>query len=230
MSREPATLHDMSAFLECGPFSASDGEGRLLFREVSISLTDGQCVALEGPSGGGKSTLLRHVTGLAYSPEAGRRLDGTSYGCAELPMWRARVSLVAQDAPMIAGTVRDNLSFPFDQRAGRERLFAEEAAVELMTRVGLESLPLGRDVRTLSGGERHRLALVRGLLWQPPVMVADEPLSGLDPDIAWVCFDLLSDFARRPGRLLVCVLHDRAMGSRADRRLRLAEGRLQDTA
>jgi len=220
----------MAAFLECGPFSASDGEGRVLFDGVSLSLTDGQFVAVEGPSGGGKSTLLRHVTALAFSHDAVRRLDGESYRGAEMPEWRARVSLVAQDAPMIAGTVRENLEFPFDQRAGREKLFEDVRAAALMTQVGLEQLPFDREVRTLSGGERHRLALIRGLLWNPTVLVADEPLAGLDPETASVCFDLLLRFGRRPGRLLVCVLHDPKMGARADRRFRLADGHLKGPA
>jgi putative ABC transport system ATP-binding protein len=216
----------MAAFLECGPFSARDGEGRVLFDETSLSLSESCCVALEGPSGGGKSTLLRHVTGLAWSPHAERRLDGTSYACADLPAWRARVSLVAQDAPMIAGTVSDNFEFVFAQRAGCEKSFDAAGAVELMNRVGLEKLPFDRQIRTLSGGERHRLALVRGLLWDPPVLVADEPLSGLDPENAETCFELMLAFARRSGRLLLCSLHDPEMNSRTDHRLRLADRRL----
>jgi len=214
----------MAAFLECGPFSASDGEGRVLFDGVSLSLSDGQFVAVDGPSGGGKSTLLRHVTALGYSPDAARQLDGESYRGAEMPEWRARVSLVAQDAPMIAGTVRENLEFPFVQRAGREKPFDDVRAAALMTQVGLEQLPFDREVRTLSG------ALIRGLLWNPTVLVADEPLAGLDPDIASVCFDLLLRFGRRPGRLLVCVLHDPKMSARADRRFRLADGHLKGPA
>ena len=220
----------MATFLECGPFSARDGEGRILFDGVSVSLADGQCVVIEGPSGSGKSTLLRHLAALAYAPDADHRLGGKSYRGSEMPGWRAQINLVAQDAPMIAGTVHDNLSFPFAQRAGAEKRFDDVRAAELMARVGLERLPDDREVRTLSGGERHRLALVRALLWAPPVIVADEPLSGLDPDTASVCFDLLLGFARRPGRLVVCVLHDPAMNARADRRLRLFDGRLADRA
>jgi len=222
------TLHIVTKFLECGPFTASDGERRVLFDDVSLSLADGQFVAVEGPSGGGKSTLLRHLTALAFSLEARRYLDGKSYDCAGLPEWRSRVSLVAQDAPMIAGTVRENLSLPFVQRAGREKPFDDVRAAALMTQVGLELLPFDREVRTLSGGERHRLALVRGLLWDPPVLVADEPLAGLDPDISSVCFDLLLRFGRRPGRLVVCVLHDPGMSARSDRRLRLTNRVLKD--
>jgi len=131
---------------------------------------------------------------------------------------------------MIAGTVRENLSFPFAQRAGRDKPFDHERAAALMTQVGLEQLPFERGVRTLSGGERHRLALIRVLLWDPRVLVADEPLAGLDPEIASVCFDLLLRFGRRTGRLLVCVLHDPGMSARADRRLRLADGHLKGIA
>ena len=217
----------MGAFLECGPFGASDGEGRILFRDVSLVLEDAQCVAIEGPSGGGKSTLLRHVTGLAWSPEANRRLADEDYQGARLPAWRAQVSLVAQDAPMISGSVHDNLSVPFSQRAGRGRTFDEQEARRLLEAVGLKRLPFDREVRTLSGGERHRIALVRGLLWDPPVLVTDEPLTGLDPDAVTASFELMLSFARRPGRLVICVFHDPGLNSRADRHLRLADGRLE---
>jgi putative ABC transport system ATP-binding protein len=218
----------MAAFLECGPFSATDGEGRVLLDNVRLSLSDAQCVAIEGPSGSGKSTLLRYITALSPSPEASWKLDGGGFNGSGLPAWRSRVSLVAQDAPMIAGTVRDNLSFPFSQNAGREKTFDEVQAAGLMTRVGLEKLPFDREVRTLSGGERHRLALVRGLLWNPSVLVADEPLSGLDPEVSSICFDLLLRFGRRARKLVVCVLHDPDLNVRADLRLRLANGRLNE--
>ena len=217
----------MTALIECGPFSARDGEGRVLFERATIALPEETCTVLDGPSGSGKSTLLRHVTALAHAPEANRRLDARNYGGSELPVWRAKVSLVAQDAPMLPGSVGANLRFPFEQRAGRHRAFPEERAMELLTEVDLKRLPLDREVRTLSGGERHRLALVRGLLWDPPVLVADEPLSGLDPDLAATSFELLLGFARRPGHLVVCTLHDPDLGVRADRRLRLADGRLR---
>ncbi len=217
----------MSAFLECGPFTARDGEGRPLFEGVSLALDDGQCAVINGPSGGGKSTLLRHVTGLAGGPEILRLLDGRAYEAGLLPEWRSRVTLAAQDAPMLGGTVGGNLRFPFEQRQGRDRAYAEGEARRLLSEVGLDGMSLDRGVRSLSGGERHRVALVRGLLWDPPVLVADEPLSGLDPDNLETCFNLLLAFGRRPGRLALCVIHDPGMQPRADRVFRLEQGRLQ---
>ncbi len=220
----------MSAFLECGPFTAENGEGRVLLDGVSLSLDEGQSVAIEGPSGSGKSTLLRHLTALAHSPEAEWWLEGEPYAGADLVAWRARVSLAAQDAPMISGTVRENLAFPFAQRSGRRKRFDEGAASAILARVGLEAIPLDRDVRTISGGERHRLALARALLWDPQVLVADEPLAGLDPEIASACLELLLDFAHRESRLLVCVFHDPTMIARTDLRLRLSEGGLREVS
>ncbi len=212
----------VTAFLQCGPFSARDGESRVLFEDVTVSLDDGQCVTLEGPSGSGKSTLLRHVTALECRAEAERRLDGASYRAANLPEWRKQVTFIAQDAPMLPGTVRDNLAFPFLLRASGDRVFSEHEARRLMDAVGLGGLLFEREVRTISGGERHRLALVRGLLWDPPVLIADEPLSGLEPAIAARCFELLLAFSCRHGRLLLCALHDPHLSALADRHLRLA--------
>lgn len=217
----------MSGFLECGPFSARDGEGRVLFNELSLTLDEGQCVVVNGPSGGGKSTLLRHLTGLAHGPEAVRRLDGRDYAGSALPAWRSQVTLAAQDAPMVAGTVGENLRFAFLQRNGRDRAFSEDESRRLLGEVGLGGMPLDRGVRSLSGGERHRVALVRGLLWDPTVLVADEPMSGLDPDNVEACFELLLAFGRRAGRLAVCVIHDPGLHDRADRVFRLEHGRLE---
>ena len=206
-------------FLSAGPFSARDGEGRELFDGITIELAEGELVFLDGPSGSGKSTLLRQLVGLVQTVGAVRSLAGEAFAPTDLPRWRSRVTLAAQDAPMLAGTVAENLRFPFAQRCADGRMPDEGRIAEIMTAVGLAEIPLDRDAAQLSGGERHRLALVRGLLWNPPVLVADEPLSGLDEDRAADCFSLLETFAHRPGHAALCVLHDRSLARRADRLL-----------
>ncbi len=213
--------------LEAGPFAARDGEGRELFADAVVRLREAAAVVLEGPSGSGKTTLLRHLTGLARARPARRSLLGEPYQEGRLAAWRARVTLLAQDAPVTPGSVRRNLDLPFRLRSAGSVRFDPGRADELLEMVGLGEISLDRDVATLSGGERHRLAIVRGLLWDPPVLVADEPLSGVDPDTAEHCFDQLLAFARRPGHALLVVLHHRRLGGRADRSLRLEGGRLE---
>jgi putative ABC transport system ATP-binding protein len=212
----------MAPFLAAGPFNARDGEGRVLFSDVEVELDEGELVILDGPSGSGKSTLLRQLVGMVQTSNVERHLAGESYTEMQLPRWRSLVTLEAQDAPMLAGTVGDNLRFPFRQRSSGRREPDETRLAELLDATGLAGISEGREIGTLSGGERHRLALVRGLLWDPPVLVADEPLSGLDEDRSAECFSLLLDFAHRPGHAAICTLHDRSLASRADRRTPLA--------
>jgi ABC-type iron transport system FetAB ATPase subunit len=217
----------MAYLLEAGPFSARDSQGKLLFEKAELRLAEATAVILEGPSGSGKSTLLRHLAAIDASPTAVRRVAGKAIDGKSLPVWRARVTLMAQDAPMLPDTVRANLEFPYRFRHARRPGPGTDEVAGLMRRVGMADLPLDRDVIRLSGGERHRLGLVRALLWDPPVLLADEPLAGLDPDTADDCFELLLSFARRPGHALLATLHDPRLAPRTDGSIRLQEGRLE---
>ncbi len=212
----------MPAFFTAGPFTARDGEGRVLFVDQTIELAEGELAVLDGPSGSGKSTLLRQLVGMVPTSGVTRELDGEVFSDMQLPRWRSMATLAAQDAPMLAGTVGENIRFPVDQRWAGTCAPEPRELTRLSEAAGLAGIPEDRDVGTLSGGERHRLALVRSLLWNPRVIVADEPLSGLDEETAARCFELLLEFAHQPGHGVLCVLHDRQIGTRADRIVSLA--------
>jgi len=217
----------MASFLSAGTFSARNGEGRELYSDVSIEIAESELVVLDGPSGSGKSTLLRQLVGMVPTSGVTRELANEFFSGLQLPRWRSRVTLVAQDAPMLSGTVGDNIRFPFTQRCAGGCTPDETRLIELMNATGLVGIPEDREIGTLSGGERHRLALVRGLLWDPSILVVDEPLSGLDEDMASTCFGLLLDFAHRPRHAVVCVLHDRSLAQRADQRIPLLSTRAE---
>jgi len=218
----------MSWLLEAGPFGAAFRDARPLFNAVRVRLRERQLTVLEGSSGSGKTTLLRQLAGLAPCAAASRALQGAAYRRRQLSAWRARVTLLAQDAPMLPGSVAANLSFPFSQAVGVDRACDQRRQGELLSALGLGELTPERDVGLLSGGERHRLALVRGLLWDPPVLLADEPFGGLDQEAAAACFALLCGFARRAGHAALVVLHDRRLAAQADANLRLDGPRLEE--
>ena len=174
----------VKTILRCGPFTAGSDDGRRFFEDAVVEVYESHLTLLEGPSGSGKSTLLRQVAGLAAAPDAERSLCGQEYATRDLPVWRSVVTLLAQGAPVLPGTVEENLGFPFQLRHSGERFFDEGQARDTLDAVGLDAIALDREASSLSGGERHRLCLVRGLLWDPQVLLADEPLAGLDEDAA----------------------------------------------
>lgn len=201
-------------------------DGRVLFEDVHLSFSDSIFVHLSGPSGCGKTTLLQMVAGLRHAKDARRELAGREFMDDSMPEWRSRVLLMMQDAPVMAGDVERNLRFPFDMVHAAGRRFDRERAMSMMQGAGLGHLAMDHEARQLSGGERHRLALVRALLWSPDVILADEPLSGLDPANAGQCLEMLHEFAHAAGKMVLCVMHDKGYENFADLSLALRNGRL----
>ncbi|GAA2025150.1 ATP-binding cassette domain-containing protein [Pseudokineococcus marinus] len=195
-------------------------------RGVSLAVAPGEVVALTGPSGGGKSTLLHVAAGL-LAPQAGRvRLLGQDLaGLGEAPraaLRRRGVGIVLQygqlvpDLPLV-----DDVALPL-LLEGSALEPARTAAREALALVGLEGLgdavPAG-----LSGGQAQRAAVARALVAQPRLVLADEPVASLDPEGGRQVLDLLVSVARRGGGLLL-VTHDNAVAARADREVRLSGG------
>ncbi|MCG5466340.1 ABC transporter ATP-binding protein/permease [Micromonospora sp. MED01] len=157
--------------------------GEPVLHEVSFAVPAGTRTALVGPSGAGKSTLLALVERF-YEVSAGAvRLDGTDVRDLPRDALRARLGYVEQEAPVLAGTLRENLLITTpDATDDRLRDVLDEVNLGHLA----QRTPLGLDVQVgeggvlLSGGERQRLAIARALLAGPPVLLLDEPTSNLD--------------------------------------------------
>jgi ATP-binding cassette subfamily B protein/ATP-binding cassette subfamily C protein len=198
-----------------------------VLRDVSFAVPFGTRTALVGPSGAGKSTLLALVERFYEVSDGAVRIGGTDIRDMSRAALRARLGYVEQEAPVLAGTLRDNL-----------RLTAPDATdaqmAEVLARVNLSDLtartPLGLDAQVgeggvlLSGGERQRLAIARALLAAPPVLLLDEPTSNLDARNEAALRQAIDAVAAE--RTLLIVAHRLSTVVDADQIVVLDEGRV----
>lgn len=182
-------------------------DGRAVLDDVSLTVGSGEIVAVLGPSGSGKSTLLRVIAGLVTPASgtvrfAGRDLTG-------LPTHRRRVGLVFQDEQLFPHLdVAANIGFGL-RMARRPRVEIAARTDELLDLVGLSGFG-SRSPGSLSGGEAKRVALARSLAPRPEVLLLDEPLTGLDPELHDRLAIDVARILRTAGTTAVLVTHDRA--------------------
>ncbi len=181
--------------------------GERVLDGVSLSVAAGEVVAVFGPSGSGKSTLLRAVAGLV-DVDSGRVLVD-EVDVTAVPTHRRSVGMVFQDEQLFPHhDVAGNVAFGLEM-AGVERGERDSRVAEMLAAVGLDGFG-GRDVSTLSGGEAKRVAVARSLAPRPTVLLADEPLTGLDADLHDRLAIEVRSVLRASGTTTLWVTHDRA--------------------
>lgn len=202
-------------------------DGTPLLDGVSLAVSAGERVGIEGPTGAGKSVLLRAL-GLLDPLDGGTvRHRGEPVADGAVPRFRRRVAYLHQSPALIEGTVEDNLRVPFTLAVYRDRAFDRDRTVKLLDTLGRGPGFLSKDRDDLSGGERQITALVRLLQLAPEVLLLDEPTAALDPDSTERVERLVAGWVERVERAAVWVTHDRAQAARvATRRLTVAGGRL----
>ncbi|WP_298461612.1 ABC transporter ATP-binding protein [uncultured Cellulomonas sp.] len=201
-----------------------------VLRGVSLAVPRGSTTAIVGPSGAGKTTLLALIERF-YEPDAGTiRVDGVDVRVLPRADLRARIGYVEQDAPVLAGTIRDNLLLAApdaDDARCREAL----ASVNLLERIGRHTDGLdtvvGDDGVGLSGGERQRLAIARALIGAAPLLLLDEPTASLDGRNEQAMRDAIRTAA--VGRTVLIVAHRLATVADADQIVVLDAGRVVAT-
>jgi putative ABC transport system ATP-binding protein len=210
-----------------------DGDGPPALDGVSLQVAPGEAVAVMGPSGGGKSTLLNLIAGLDRPSRgtvtvAGQRVDQFSEASAAR-FRRGQVGMIFQFFNLLDDlTALDNVALPA-QLAGAPRRRARARAAELLAELGLAGRQDAYPGR-LSGGQRQRVAIARALVNEPLVLLADEPTGALDTAAGEATGQLLRDLADG-GQTLVLVTHNPELAAHcASRTVALVDGRVAGTA
>ena len=205
-------------------------EGVTLVADISLRFARGEFVAITGPSGSGKSSLL-YLLGLLDRPTEGRILlegrDTAELDAEELAALRlARLGFVFQFHFLLPEfSSLDNVLIPIRRLGRLDAAAARAQAMRLLGALGLDAAAT-KLPEQLSGGMRQRVAIARALANDPALILADEPTGNLDTKNAAAVFDIFERLVREEGRTVIVVTHDPDLARRCSRRVHLVDGRV----
>jgi ATP-binding cassette subfamily B protein/subfamily B ATP-binding cassette protein MsbA len=201
--------------------------GRPVLEDINLHVRTGETVALAGPTGAGKSTLISLLPRFFDPWEGNVRLDGVDLRELQLADLRRHIALVLQEPFLLPMTVADNIAYGRPD-AAREEI--EQAARKANADEFIQALPHGYDTlvgqrgATLSGGEKQRLAIARAILKDAPVVILDEPTAALDSQSEAALLEALDRL--REGRTTFIIAHRLSTIRHADRIVVLEQGRI----
>jgi putative ABC transport system ATP-binding protein len=214
-------LRGVNRFHDAGAIAA--------LRNVDLRIEAGDCVAIVGASGSGKSSLVNILCGIDY-PSSGNVLwEGRPLRSRQdwARLRRLRIGIVFQEFNLIPTlTALENVELALLGR-GLSAMRRNTRAAVMLDRVGLEPR-MHHLVTKLSGGERQRVAIARAIVNEPRLLLADEPTGNLDSASAANVADLLFKLREKNGMTLVLVTHDDALAARCTRRVRIRDGVIVD--
>jgi len=184
----------------------------VVLRDISLKIPPGQTTAIVGPSGTGKSVMLKHIVGLLRPDEGQVLCFGTDMATAtekELFNVRRRFGMLFQDGALFDSmSVGDNIAFPLVHHAPQLSEAQRRAKVE--EKLSLMGLPgiYDRATSSLSGGQRKRVGLARAIVMEPEVVLFDEPNSGLDPLTSDAIDELICQMKKALGITFIVITHD----------------------
>ncbi|MBT5877264.1 MAG: ATP-binding cassette domain-containing protein [Candidatus Latescibacteria bacterium] len=169
--------------VELNHLSLAYGEKPPLFTDLNLILNDGDFILITGPSGSGKSSLLRLIN-ILHAPIAGFiHIDDLPIDQHEVTRLRRRIGYIQQVPVMLPGTVRENLHLPFRFKTAKDQSAPDDPKMrDSMDGFLLQDVGLADDASQLSVGQKQRLSLIRTMLTRPEVILCDEPTSALDPE------------------------------------------------
>lgn len=207
----------------------SGGGDLTIFKDINLTLSRGEIVALVGQSGSGKSTLLQLI-GLLDTPTEGQIVidgrDVTKLGDGvRTQLRRTEIGFVYQFHHLLPEfSALENVMMP-QMIAGTPRPRATMLATEMLGMIGLSHRLHHRPAR-LSGGEQQRVAIARSLINAPNILLADEPTGNLDPETSHKVFELLLKMVRQSGAGAIVATHNLDLADKMDRIIELKQGRI----
>lgn len=204
-------------------------DNRVVLRPMDFA-DDIHTLAIIGPSGGGKSTLLRIIGGLIPPTGGDLIVDGekVSFEEAALPLYRRKLGFVFQQGGLFRHmSAKDNITVPLIHVHGYSQAAAEERAMELLKRFGLGD-DAHKKPAALSGGQQQRIAIARAIAAKPKLLLLDEPTSALDPEYTTEVLDIVSEL-KDEGLDFIIVTHEMGFARHACEKVAfLCEGTLME--
>ena len=205
-----------------------EGNSRVIALDgVNLTIKRGEFVAIVGPSGSGKSTLL-HIIGGVDSPDDGKvYIDGndiSKYSSKELALFRRRkVGLIYQFYNLIPNlSVRHNIELPLKLD---KRKVSEKDLADIVKKLGIES-KMDSFPSELSGGQQQRVAIARSLIYNPSIILADEPTGNLDRQNSKEIIDIFKYFNKTLNQTIILITHDEDIALRANRIITVVDGKI----
>jgi ATP-binding cassette, subfamily B, bacterial len=202
-------------------------EGQQVLRNVNLEVQAGEVVALVGPTGAGKTTLVSLIPRF-FDPQVGRVVvDGFNVRALQLRSLRSQIAIVTQEPILFEGTIFDNIAYGRPEATEDDiRRAAEAALVDEFVRqlpAGYETV-IGERGASLSGGERQRVSIARAIVRDAPILILDEPTSGLDPRSEQLLMEALRSLVQ--GRTTLVIAHRMSTIAGADRVVVIAAGQI----
>lgn len=176
-----------------------------ILKDITGSFPQGRITTLVGPSGAGKSTLLKLCNGLISTANGEIFVKDKAIGEYDPVELRRMVGMALQSAPMVNGTVYENLNLPLELQGQQ---LAKEEALELLEDVGLKGDLLERKVKELSGGQRQKVSIARTLVNKPEILLMDEITSSLDRASKLEVEELISKINRKYKTTIIWITHN----------------------
>ncbi|MCM3668127.1 phosphate ABC transporter ATP-binding protein [Mesobacillus maritimus] len=176
-----------------------------ILKNVTGSFPEGRITTLVGPSGAGKSTLLKLCNGLLSVDSGDIFIQDKNINEYEPVELRRKVGIALQSAPMVRGTIFQNLSLPMSLQG---KTLSEVEAADLLEDVGLKKELLHRNTQDLSGGQRQKVSIARTLVNRPPILLLDEITSSLDRTSTQDIEELIVKINRKYGTTMIWITHN----------------------